>query len=31
MWWHEIMEGQSTECEVEWMQAEDPLFMLYTR
>lgn len=25
------MTGQSTECEAEWMMAEDPLFMLYTR
>ncbi|CAG4929373.1 unnamed protein product [Parnassius apollo] len=30
MWWHEMIEGQSTICPPEWMDAEDPLFMLYT-
>ncbi|OWR40596.1 Acetyl-coenzyme A synthetase [Danaus plexippus plexippus] len=30
IWWHEIMEGQSPICAPEWMNAEDPLFMLYT-
>ncbi|XP_050361102.1 acetyl-coenzyme A synthetase [Nymphalis io] len=30
VWWHDIMEGQSTICPPEWMDAEDPLFMLYT-
>jgi len=29
-WWHEVMEGASTECEPEQMDAEDPLFILYT-
>jgi len=30
IWWHEEMEGSSTECEAEVMDAEDPLFILYT-
>jgi acetyl-CoA synthetase len=29
-WWHEMMKDASTECEPEWMDAEDPLFILYT-
>jgi len=29
-WWHDVMKEASEECEVEWMDAEDPLFMLYT-
>lgn len=29
-WWHEEMESASTACYPEWMEAEDPLFMLYT-
>jgi acetyl-CoA synthetase len=29
-WWHELMKGASSECEPEWMDAEDPLFILYT-
>eukprot|EP00164_Ancoracysta_twista_P008614 GFYU01012510.1.p1 GENE.GFYU01012510.1~~GFYU01012510.1.p1 ORF type:complete len:654 (+),score=236.46 GFYU01012510.1:64-2025(+) len=29
-WWHEVMDAASTECKVEWMDAEDPLFILYT-
>ncbi len=29
-WWHEDMKGAAAECEVEWMGAEDPLFILYT-
>jgi len=29
-WWHDAMKDASEECEVEWMDAEDPLFMLYT-
>ena len=29
-WWHDAMKEASEECEVEWMDAEDPLFMLYT-
>ena len=30
-WWHELMQDASEECEPEWMDAEDPLFILYTR
>ncbi|GMV96482.1 MAG: acetyl-coenzyme A synthetase [Phycisphaerae bacterium] len=29
-WWHELMEKASPQCEPEWMDAEDPLFILYT-
>eukprot|EP00794_Sanderia_malayensis_P004790 gene4790-5417_t len=29
-WWHEEMESASDEFEPEWMDAEDPLFILYT-
>ncbi len=29
-WWHEVMADASTDCEPEWMDAEDPLFILYT-
>lgn len=30
LWWDEIVQGVSTECNVEVMNAEDPLFILYT-
>jgi len=30
-WWHDEMSSVSDECEPEWMDAEDPLFILYTR
>nr|WP_319392403.1 acetate--CoA ligase [uncultured Desulfobacter sp.] len=30
VWWHEAAQAQSPECPVEWMDAEDPLFILYT-
>ena len=30
LWWDEIIQGVSTECDVEVMNAEDPLFILYT-
>uniref|UniRef100_A0A8C5TWT0 Propionate--CoA ligase n=1 Tax=Malurus cyaneus samueli TaxID=2593467 RepID=A0A8C5TWT0_9PASS len=30
MWWHELMGGASKECEPEWCDAEDELFILYT-
>ena len=30
VWWHDVIPKQSAECEVEWMDAEDPLFLLYT-
>lgn len=30
VFWDELVAGQSAECEPEWMNAEDPLFILYT-
>jgi acetyl-CoA synthetase len=30
VWWHEAMAAVPAECEPEWMDAEDPLFILYT-
>lgn len=30
IWWHDIVPSASTSCYPEWVQAEDPLFMLYT-
>jgi acetyl-CoA synthetase len=30
VWYHELMEGASTDCPPEPMDAEDPLFILYT-
>ncbi|MBP6562081.1 MAG: acetate--CoA ligase [Neisseriaceae bacterium] len=30
VWWHELTATQDTVCEPEWMNAEDPLFILYT-
>jgi len=30
VWWHDLVDKQSTECEPEKMNAEDPLFILYT-
>lgn len=30
IWWHDEMADSSTECEAEVMDAEDPLFILYT-
>ena len=30
VWWHELADGESTECACEQMDAEDPLFILYT-
>ncbi|GAU98943.1 hypothetical protein RvY_10013-2 [Ramazzottius varieornatus] len=29
-WWHEELHRASDSCPVEWMDAEDPLFILYT-
>ena len=29
-WLHELTEGQSSQCEPEWVEAEHPLFLLYT-
>lgn len=30
LWWHEQLGQQRAVCPVEWMDAEDELFMLYT-
>jgi len=30
LWWHEVMADASADCECEVMDAEDPLFILYT-
>ena len=30
LWWHEALLDAATECAPEWMDAEDPLYILYT-
>ncbi|KAK9881623.1 hypothetical protein WA026_016493 [Henosepilachna vigintioctopunctata] len=30
IWWNDLVPSAATTCPPEWMQAEDPLFMLYT-
>jgi acetyl-CoA synthetase len=30
LWWHDVVDGQSNECQAEEMDAEDVLFILYT-
>lgn len=30
LWMHDLVDGQSAECEPEWVSAEHPLFILYT-
>jgi acetyl-CoA synthetase len=30
LWWHELLAKASNVCEPEWVDAEDPLFILYT-
>ena len=30
LWWDEAMQDASPDCEPEWLDAEDPLFILYT-
>jgi acetyl-CoA synthetase len=30
VWWHEAMASVEAECAAEWMDAEDPLYILYT-
>jgi len=30
IWWHEAMASVDAECAAEWMDAEDPLYILYT-
>jgi acetyl-CoA synthetase len=29
-WWHDVMKDASPQCDPEWMDSEDPLFILYT-
>ncbi len=29
-WWHDLIKNASKDCPVEWMDAEDPFFILYT-
>lgn len=31
VWWDKVMAEVSSECEPVWVDAEDPLFILYTR
>ena len=30
VWWQDVVPLQAEEAEVEWVEAEDPLFLLYT-
>ena len=30
VWWHDVIAGQTSTCEPEWVSAEHPLFILYT-
>lgn len=30
VWWDDFVNSASDECEPEWLDAEDPLFILYT-
>lgn len=30
LWLHDLVDGQSAQCEPEWVEAEHPLFILYT-
>ena len=30
-WWNDLVQIASTHCDPVWLDAEDPLFMLYTR
>ncbi|MDD2720279.1 MAG: acetate--CoA ligase [Gallionella sp.] len=30
VWWHDLVAGQASQCEPEWVSAEHPLFILYT-
>jgi acetyl-CoA synthetase len=30
IWWHEVIRDQADNCEPEWVEAEHPLFILYT-
>jgi len=30
LWYHDLIDGQAEQCDPEWLDAEDPLFILYT-
>ncbi len=30
VWWHDVIAGQASTCEPEWVSADHPLFILYT-
>ncbi len=30
LWWHDLVKGKPETCEPQWVNAEDPLFILYT-
>ncbi|XP_076837418.1 acyl-CoA synthetase short chain family member 2 like [Brachyhypopomus gauderio] len=30
VWWHNMVDSESEHCDPEWLDAEDPLFILYT-
>lgn len=30
VWWQDVVPNFPTKCDVEWVDAEDPLFLLYT-
>ena len=30
LWWHDLMDQAAPDCLAEWMDAEDPLYLLYT-
>ncbi len=30
LWWHDVIAGESAQCEPTWVDAEHPLFLLYT-
>ena len=30
VWWHDAVKGVEAECAPEWMESEDPLYLLYT-
>ncbi len=30
IWWHDLINSQSSQCEPEWVSSEHPLFILYT-
>ena len=31
VWWNKVMQNASDVCEPVWLDAEDPLFLIYTR